>query len=350
MQPDDLPAHGGDRHWALQTAGCTLQELIDFSANINPLGPPAAVLDAWQGSTEMLLHYPDPECRELRQALGKHLGVDPDRILCGNGEAELLTWAGRECAQRGTTILPVPTFGDHTRALAAFGARVHKVALNEDFSLPPLPDGDVLLLANPHNPSGKLYSAGELLMHAERFALVVVDEAFMDFIEHSDEHSLIRHVQQCTRLVVLRSMTKFYSLPGLRLGYAVLHPELARRWQGWRDPWSVNGLAQHLGVIALSDVDFHIQTLTWLPIARARLIEGLAALPGLEVLPGSANFLLVRTKISAVYLQRELLRRHRLFIRHCTSYQGMGERFFRVAVRPDADNALLVSALAEVLG
>ncbi len=348
MQPP-LPAHGGARHWAARIAGCLPEEILDFSASINPLGPPDSVRAAFADSFSSLLHYPDPECSALRHHLARKYSLDFESILCGNGAAELITWVARECAGTGNTILPVPAFADYRRALGSFKAPYLTVPLEADFGLPVLPEGEALILANPHNPSGRLYRRDELCYLLDRFQLVVIDEAFIDFVDDHERHSCVSAVEASDHLIVLRSLTKFYSLPGLRLGYAVLPPAMARRWQSWRDPWSVNALAQQLGLVALEDGDFEQRTRQWLPEARTWLTTRLDSLPGLRVLPSAANFLLVHTETSALTLQTRLLSDHRILIRHCTTFEGMGEDYFRVAVRSEAENQQLVFALQALL-
>jgi len=147
-------------------------------------------------------------------------------------------------------------------------------------------------------------------------------------------------------LVILRSLTKFYSLPGLRLGYAIAHPERLKLWRCWRDPWSVNSLAQAAAVAALQDEEFQQQTWDWLPPARNKLFQGLAQIPGLQPLESTANFLLVATQQPSSQLQQRLLTQHQILIRDCLSFKELGEHYFRVAVRSDTDNQRLISALS----
>ncbi|WP_448596207.1 pyridoxal phosphate-dependent aminotransferase [Thermoleptolyngbya sp.] len=182
--------------------------------------------------------------------------------------------------------------------------------------------------------------------------LVVVDEAFMDFLppQVQAQVSLVDWVERYANLVIVRSLTKFYSLPGLRLGYAIAHPDRLRRWQQWRDPWSVNSLASAAAIATLADTPFQQHTWDWLPPARQQLFDGLAALPGLHPLPSAANYLLVQSDGSATHLQTRLLQQHQILIRHCTSFPELGDRFFRVAVRTRAENQRLVEALGSVVG
>ncbi|PSB49406.1 threonine-phosphate decarboxylase [filamentous cyanobacterium Phorm 6] len=397
------PVHGGNLAWAATLAGCPAAAILDFSASISPLGPPESALDAIRSHLSSLTAYPDTDYGELRAALGEALNVDPDWILPGNGSAELLTWAALDLSKLEATYLVTPAFGDYSRALLAFGAQVldcpldltscttikngqdadstrdefscgtgilpvpkqvieHELVtdnlsvFNRSFvspvlSLPvPLVDADRgLLLNNPHNPTGLLFGRQAIRPYLEQLPLVVVDEAFMDFLPPSERESLIAEVEEFPNLVILRSLTKFYSLPGLRMGCAIGHPDILRRWQLQRDPWPVNTLAAAATAAVLRDTVFERQTWEWLPVARRELFEGLADLPGLRPFPGAANFLLVESSISVSLIQKSLLERHRILIRDCLSFPELGDRFFRVAVRSRADNLRLIAGLKEVI-
>ena len=347
------PIHGGNLVWAASLAGCPPTDILDFSASINPLGPPESAIVAIQASLGSLRDYPDPDYLALRQALSQQHNLPVEWILPGNGAAELLTWAGRELSKLASTYLLTPTFSDYLRALNGFGAKITRHPLKLESSQPhlliPAPPGCGLLLNNPHNPTGRLFSAQAILPLLYQFALVVIDEAFMDFLPPETQQSLIELVPKYPNLVILRSLTKFYSLPGLRLGYAIAQPERLKRWQSWRDPWSVNLLAAEAGVAVLQDHAFQQQTWDWLPPARQMLWDGLAALPGLKPLPSSANFLLVQSQFPVPTLQQRLLSQHQILIRDCLSFAELGESFFRVAVRTLPENRRLLDALADSL-
>jgi L-threonine-O-3-phosphate decarboxylase len=348
------PAHGGNLAWAAALAGCPPDAILDFSASISPLGPPNSAIAAILSQLGNLKHYPDPNYSELRLALSHFHQLPPEWILPGNGSAELLTLIGRELAQLAATILITPAFGDYYRTLVAYNAKVLECPLSlltghwslvKDKGQRTKDKG--LLLNNPHNPTGKLFSRDSILPYLEQFALVVVDEAFMDFVPPNEEQSLIPVVQEYRNLVVLRSLTKFYSLPGLRLGYAIAHPDCLAKWQLWRDPWPVNTLAAAAAIAALQDTEFQQQTWAWLPPARNQLFQGLAEIPGLQPQVSAANFLLVESQESTLHLQQQLLKHHQILIRDCLSFKELGDRFFRVAVREEADNQRLLTALKE---
>lgn len=363
------PVHGGNLAWAAGLARCSPRELLDFSASISPLGPPHSVREAIQAAFSSVVAYPDTEYGELREAIAHHHKVPIDHILPGNGAAELLTWAARDLSERSRTcFLATPNFSDYDRALKAFGSRPASVSLLNadgwqleswdanflDTTFLDMPKEARLkdcgfLLNNPHNPTGALITRQRVRALLSRLGTVVVDEAFMDFLPPEREQSVIGWIDEFPNLVVLRSLTKFYSMPGVRLGYAVAQPETLQRWQKWRDPWSVNTIAAAAGVAAIQDVAFQQQTWQWLEECSAQLYKGLSALPGLNPLSSAANFFLVACEVSATELQRHLLQRHKIYIRDCMSFEDLGDRYFRVAVKTSADNQRLLAALANVL-
>ncbi|MEO0768225.1 MAG: threonine-phosphate decarboxylase CobD [Cyanobacteria bacterium J06649_4] len=359
----DRPVHGGNLVWAAGLAGCTSGELLDFSASISPLGPPLSVSEAIRAAFSSVRNYPDTGYGALRSAIASYHHIPIDYILPGNGAAELLTWAARDLASRcQQTLRLVPGFSDYDRALRSFHAQTTDVNLliDSEWHLQPwrrlateFTDKDSkrcgFLLNNPHNPTGALFSREMVRAVSDQFALVIVDEAFMDFLPAAREQSVIDWVCDCPNLVVLRSLTKFYSMPGIRLGYAVAQPDTIRRWQQWRDAWPVNTFAAAAGVAALQDTDFQRQTWDWLNAENAYLYEGLSALPGLRPLPSCANFFLVNCRVSATALQALLLKRDRIYIRDCISFSQLGDAYFRVAVKRRTDNQRLLDALSALL-
>jgi L-threonine-O-3-phosphate decarboxylase len=359
------PVHGGNLVWAAGLAQCSSRELLDFSASISPLGPPHSVREAIQAAFSSVVAYPDPEYGDLRQAIAQHHNISTDYVLPGNGAAELLTWAVRDLSEKSRVCFQVtPHFSDYDRAFKAFGCKAESLFLvTADGWILDAWDADFLkytpkaihlhecglLLNNPHNPTGALLSRHRIRALLARFGSVVVDEAFMDFLPPDREQSVMDWVDEFPGLVVLRSLTKFYSMPGLRLGYAVAQPKTLQRWQQWRDPWSVNTLAAAAGIAAIQDVEFQRQTWQWLEAGNTQLYEGLAAIPGLDPLPSVANFFLVACECSATALQRQLLVQHKIYIRDCISFEVLGDRYFRVAVKTSADNRRLLDALADLL-
>ena len=261
--PDPPAPHGGNRETAARRLGCRPAQLLDASASLVPFGPPPRVRGLLlRAQGRGLRDYPDRGYVALRRAIAAWHGLDPTRVLPGNGAAELFTWAAREAAACGLNLLPSPGFGDYRRALTCWGGQWQGLPLPLEWTdggpvawpLGPAASAmaDVpasggrpaaLWLTNPHNPTGQLWSRASLEPLLERFDLVVVDEAFLPLVPDGESQSLVPLLPAHPNLVVIRSLTKLFSIAGLRLGYALGDPVRLARWAAWRDPWPVNGLA-----------------------------------------------------------------------------------------------------------
>ena len=354
--------HGGRIFAVARQLGVSPEDILDFSASINSLGIPATVRDAVLTALEQAVHYPDSDATELRQALALHHGLAPEQFCVGNGSTELIYLLPQLLAGgRSRALLIVPTFSEYGHALQQAGWEVVLFALSADdgFSLPlealaeRLGEGfDLLVLCNPGNPTGRLYRRDEVAAVAalcrEQGIFLVLDEAFMDYCEAESAKHVVTAGDSA---LILRSMTKFWALPGLRLGYAMAPASVAARLAAIRPPWSVNQLAQAAGQAALADHDYQLRTLAVTATGRAAMAAGLSALPGARVFPSSANYLLVQLPghLPAPALQARLLGR-RILVRDCSSFQALGERFVRLAVRGDRDNALVLAALEQQFG
>jgi L-threonine-O-3-phosphate decarboxylase len=316
------------------------------------LGIPQNALEAIASSTKQLSAYPDPNYTRLRQAIAQFHQIEPERIIAGNGSAELLTWAARELAAGEITYLITPAFSDYYRALKAFNGKIGKYELDLnhlDLSIAEheknIPQNAGIIINNPHNPTGKIWSRAEIIPLLEKYALVVIDEAFMDFLPPDREQSLINLIPDYPNLIILRSLTKFYSLAGLRIGYAIAGVDRLQKWQKWRDPWSVNTIAAEVAIAVLQDTEFQQKTWNWLMPTRDILLKKLQNISYLKPLESAANFLLIKTQIPSSQLQLELLQREKILIRDCLSFPELGDDYFRIAVRDDRENELLVKAL-----
>ncbi len=352
--------HGGNLRALARSAGIPEGRILDFSASINPLGLSPRVEAAIKSAIPRLIHYPDPEAVLLQSALARYHRLSSDCVLVGNGSTELIYLLARALAPRRALILH-PAFSEYEAALELAGCRVERLILAEAEDFLPglsafiskLAERELVILANPGNPTGSLIPAGDLQGLAtaahEAGAVLVVDEAFVDFVEDASlKHSLDRFPW----LLLLRSLTKFFALPGLRIGYALASPELLGRLLPWKEPWSVNGLAEAAGVAALEDRGYQETSRSLIPSWREALVTGLQKFGTLQVFPGTANYLLVKlldTSWSAPALRSALLRGG-IAIRDCSSFPGLGWRFFRVAVRGPEENQILLGALEHFLG
>jgi histidinol-phosphate/aromatic aminotransferase/cobyric acid decarboxylase-like protein len=364
--PPEPPAevHGGNREAIARQLGCAPHQLLDASASLVPFGPPAALRRQLRRSLggAALRDYPDRSYHDLRLALAGQHGLEPAWVLPGNGAAELFTWAARDAAAAGVSLLPAPGFADYGRALACWGGQSRPLPLPLEWSAAfpqPFPASTgpgigepaaALWLTNPHNPTGQLWSRASLEPLLERFRLVIVDEAFLPLVPDGERQSLIPLLAQHPQLVVVRSLTKLCAIAGLRLGYALAAPERLARWSGWRDPWPVNGLAAEAGAALLADgagfARWQARVRGWTAREGAWLAGRLAEIPGLEPQPSAANFLLVRGDGSLEALRQAVLRRQRLLLRDCRSFAGLGDSWLRIGLQDRRGNRRIAAALA----
>ena len=362
-QPTDpeLPAHGGNLADIARTSGVDEHRLVDFSASINPLGPPDSVRQVVEHGTRLLLHYPDPDSTDLTNALAERHGCRPDSILVGNGSNEII-YLLCQLLRPQSALIVHPTFSEYGRALSQVQCRVrHVLASDDDGFAHPLPElrsrgnaVDAVFVCNPNNPTGVLTAQTDIVetVRALPQTLVVVDEAFIDFASARRAASCVDAVGTTHNLIVLRSLTKFYAMPGLRLGYAVGTPRLIERLRRFRDPWSVNALAQKAGLAAIDEHDYAERTRQFVAVERTGLINGLSGIDHLQPFPSSANFVMVKTAKPRLTgdLLRQALIAEGIVIRQCSNFPGLGPAYFRVAVRTAKENRALLDALRAARG
>ncbi|MEN8135609.1 MAG: cobyric acid synthase [Thermodesulfobacteriota bacterium] len=354
--------HGGNLGELADQAGCPAERIIDFSANINPLGPPEYLRQVISRNISGLSHYPDPQCQKLTASLATALAVGQQQIIVANGSTEIIYALPRALACT-RAVIPTPSYLDYERAARLADLEILTVPLLEEdgFRLnfaelaDHLQDGDLLYLGRPNNPTGTTFAAAPLLeiVGAHPTVYFAIDESFFEFIDGSSE---LISATMPANLIVIRSLTKFYAIPGLRLGFAVASPETAGLLRQHVMPWTVNHLAQAVGPVMLTDNDYCAESRLFAAERREELKGDLEAIPGLKVFPGAANYLLVkleRARLTAQQLADHLLvspDKHPIAIRVCENYSGLDERFFRVAVRGADENSKLCHALTRELG
>ena len=352
-----MSGHGGNLRELARDAGRAPATLLDFSASINPLGPPDCLRPTVSLALEQVVHYPDPESHELVKAIARHAAVPAEQIVVGNGSTEILFTLARALKRR-RALIPVPCYVDYMTAAREAEMESALLSLDEHggFALDwsalekRLRGGEVVFLGQPNNPTGLAFDAGRFRAFAAEHpdTTFVVDEAFAEFIE--GYATLMRDVG--ANVIVLRSLTKFYAIPGLRLGFGVARAETAEALRRRLPPWSVNALAQAVGVAALADADYARRTREYIRAQRESLSKALQELPGLYVYPGTANFLLLRLNradLDAPALARRLLE-NGIAVRTFPPEQHLDGRFFRIAVRTEEENARFCAALAALLG
>lgn len=349
--------HGGNIREFAEISGRREEDILDFSANINPLGPPGWLRAVINSKISSLAHYPDTECKALARAIAGRYGCGENEVMVGNGSSEILHLLPKILGAK-RAVVPVPAYIDYAAASESAGLSVKKIFLGEDDGFVPdlkvigsvLEERDVVFICQPNNPTGVMYDADGIrnLANENPGTFFIVDEAFIDFVDGAD--SLTRN--RPGNLIVVLSFTKIYAVPGLRLGAAIGAAGVIDKLRAAQPCWSVNTIAQAVGEAALNDAAYLEETRKRVGELRERLRGEIASIPGLTVYPGKANYLLIRMdsgKIDARELARKALA-HGIAVRVCDNYDGLDARFFRVAVRTQEDNSRLVRTLKNIMG
>lgn len=353
--------HGGDLETAAERYGIQESQFLDFSANINPLGPPKEVLEQLGQALSSIIRYPDPGHRQFKHILGHRLRVSEDSICVGNGAAECMSLILLGLHPQTVGIIE-PCFSEYRQLSEQFDIEVQSVrgrqaldwkATVEDIRQL-IKQVDLMFIGQPNNPNGVQYRLDELRELAELAeqsgTYLVIDEAFIDFIPAERQASLLPNLGEYPHTLLVRSMTKFYAIPGLRLGFTLAHPDVIRAMTRKQVTWSVNGLALLAGESALvCDEGYEQNTMELITKEREVLIQGLRTL-GCEVSPSEVNFLLVRLPHSwrAIDMQRELGLRG-ILIRSCAMYPGLEEGHVRIAVKDAEANRIFLDEIQRVI-
>lgn len=357
-------SHGGDIWGFSRKYNIPLEEVLEFSGPINFMGPPPKAVEAVKQNARLIKFYPDPNPVEFREAIASYVGhgVEPENVLLGNGSIELIYMITEILPPKFKAVIPVPSFSEYEKAALRVGGEVTFVQLPPDFSLENdkikaavTDDTKIMCLCNPHSPSGKLYSK-ESVMELVDFChkkdvIFSIDENYIEFADEGDKNTVAGMVKEYENLFVIRSVTKFYGMAGLRFGYAIAANTLIDKLETMRQPWSINGLVFQVTTAAFNDTEFIRGTKETINKNRTQLAKDLGAIEGLQVHPSTTNFLLVKIlnrKLTSTIL-KELLAKERILVRDCCTFMGMDDSYIRVTVRSAKDNQILVEKIKQIM-
>jgi threonine-phosphate decarboxylase len=336
-------------------------KLLDFSANISPLGVPSGVLDALLREAPRFDIYPDPGCGELREALGEHCRVDPKMIVCGNGAADLIYRIAAYIRPR-QALVAVPGFSEYETALETERAEVTYYRLASprfegDSGILSFISGktDILFLCNPNNPTGILWNPrlieSIVCKCTDTNTILVIDECFNGFLDDPAGNSAVKFLGYAPGLIILNAFTKLYGMAGFRLGYILCGSEkISRGIARAGQPWSVSSAAQTAGIAALKESSY-VEELRRLVKAERIFMKTALADLGLEVLGGDANYIFFRLGVNSGFERYgffESLLARRFLPRGCANYSGLDDSYYRICLRKHEENELLVQALREL--
>lgn len=333
--------HGGDRY--------RHKVDYDFSANINPLGMPnASILAAKRGVT-LSVHYPDYLGEELCNALSQKEQVPSRNILLGNGCAELI-WLLSYALKPTQALLPAPTFQEYESCLRNVSCNISYYPLQADHLfridesiLSDISGADILFLCNPNNPTGVITNRRLLLQIAEKCqecnTILVIDECFIEFVEDYQEISMVPFLQEYSNLIILKAFTKFYGMPGLRLGYALTYNKvLLENMRGCMQPWNTSIPAQMAGLAALEDTEYRKATYQLMGEERSFLLQEMKKGLTEHIYGSEGNFIFFKADPA---LQEKLLAKH-IFIRDCSNFSNLTLGYYRIAIRSHCENVHLI--------
>ena len=348
--------HGGDIYSSLSFKQG--KKILDYSANINPLGIPAGVRQAMKDAVAGCVNYPDPFCRELRDRLSRYFSLPAGMFYCGNGAADVL-FRIMTALRPKRTLLLAPTFADYEKAAISAGSKIDYFTLQEKNEFAVTSEilkavtkrTEMVVLCNPNNPTGKLMDKELLLMvlrHCEELHIpLLVDECFMDFVQDKGKYSLIDQLPGHSGLIILKAFTKIFAIPGVRLGFCLTSDaDLMDKLYACGQDWNVSVLAQAAGAAALEETDFLAETRELIAVEKAYLVAQLRLI-GLKVFEGEANYLLIKTMHN--YPWPEKLKKHHILIRDCSNFRGLSDGYYRIAVKTRRDNRKLIRIMKELV-
>lgn len=347
--------HGGDLESYYEEFG--RKDVLDFSANISPLGMSEGIRQCLLEQVDSVEHYPDPYCRRLTKALGEEMHLPISYFLCGNGASDLI-YRFSFAVKPKKALLLAPTFSEYQESLSCVSCEIsyHYLKKEEQFQLNDsvldslTEDIDVFFLCQPNNPTGVI-TDGKLLQKIlqktkECGIYLVVDQCFLDFSPNYGEHSLTTLVGQWEHLLILQAFTKMYGVPGLRLGYAISSNEiLLEDMRRCGPPWAVSTLAEEVGIVAVKEKEYVKKVRHLVGKQRAFLEKSLKEM-GFWVSSSQANFILFESTILNL---EEPMKKQGILIRDCSNYIGLNRGFYRIAVRSQEENEMFITALKKCL-
>ena len=354
-----LLEHGGNITKVINTYKINSRKVIDFSSNINPAGITSDARKIISNTTGLLSHYPDPECSSARVALSDYLGINKNNILIGNGSNELIHLIPRALGCRDILIYQ-PVFSEYEASARLSGARIRYLFARETDGfrinlgkiIKCVSNVGLIILCNPNNPTGFFLKKNELLelirVCSKNRTYLLIDETFIEFIE--GDCSLVKEAARYKYLLVLRSLTKFFSVPGLRIGYLVADKKIIKRVSLLQPTWSVNSFAQAIVTKTLLDKSFIRRSRDYVRRERNYLYKNFKKIKGISPYYSKANFVfckITNQRYTASSLFKKLLK-YGILIRDCSNFKGLGNCFFRVAVRKRKDNRRLIFCLAKI--
>ena len=353
-----MAVHGGNVEEIARRYNLQVEDILDFSANINPLGINNKVKESMTHALDLIERYPDITYFNLKKSLSNYERINWDNIFVGNGAAEVIFNITRALKPK-KVLLPAPTFSEYEEAVISVGGEIkyyhlkeeNEFSMEEDFINEIKEEIDLIFICNPNNPTGVLTHKNyikKVLNRAEMVnAFVVLDESFLDFVEDKDKYSAKELINNYKNLIIVKSLTKFFAIPGIRIGFGISYnKELIEKINKVSIPWAVNTVAAEGVCTGLQENDYIRDSIEYVKEQRNYLYEELKKLDFIKIFKPSVNFIMFKL-FRHIDLKEELILKG-ILIRSCSNYEGLNENFYRVAVRTEKENEKLISEMKTV--
>lgn len=357
--------HGSDLEKIEQIYNIKKDELISFSANVNPLGLSPLLKQTLSDNLDVITSYPDRNYTRLRKTIAEYVNCNPDYIVVGNGATELISLF-LSARQPQKALITGPTYSEYEREISLLGGKVHYYFTTEEngFQLDitnfidTIEKGgyDLVILCNPNNPTSTTLSRAEiktlLTMLKARDSFCMIDETYVEFIENENKVSAVSLSQAYDNLIVLRGISKFFASPGLRLGYAVTSSEyLLTEIKEHKNPWTINSLAEIAGSILFQDKEFIVAAKKYIAAEREYVCSEIKKIQGLKLYQTTCNFVLIKITKEGKNADElfEYCIRNKMMIRNCSSFPTLSNEFFRICFMLHEDNIALLTAISEYM-
>ena len=351
--------HGGNIEELARKYNLKKENIIDFSANINPLGLSENVKKTIIETIDEINIYPDITYYNLKKSISNYEKTTSDYLTLGNGAAEVIFNLVRAVNPKKALLL-APTFGEYEEALLSVNSKIEYYMLSEgnnwDIGIDILDqineDINIIFICNPNNPTGRLTDRNlilKILKKAKSYkCIVVIDESFLDFVKENEEYTLLKYIEDYNNLFIIKSLTKFFAMPGLRIGYGITsNIDLVKKISNISVPWNINVLAEKSTIKALEEKEYIKNTIDYIENEKNKFYNELCKFKDLKVFKPSVNYIMFKVDKN-IDLKEEIMKEN-IIIRSCSNYNGLNNKYYRIAVRKREENEKFVAILKKIL-